>query len=257
MTLILAINAAQYRRTYDLTGSPLGLPLTAKYPRLQVVVEHVTLRGTLAGMLRNAALHVVTPSESINTKIDTVFHSAISMIGVNPDDSGQVYLDEPFHSNHFSLHEIHAGNPMHFLLILLAALLTCWMWRRSDTNQAGWYAVGLFLAAVFFSALLRWTQWSSRYQLPFFVLGAPLVGLMLDRYLPRKAAITITAILVVSAIPFAVSNRTRSLIPWNRVENVYHPRAYQYFLDGHTDIAAANIAAADFVNRLPCDQIAH
>ena len=85
---------------------------------------------------------------------------------------------------------------------------------------------------------------------------SPLVGLMLDRYLPRKAAITITAILVVSAIPFAVSNRTRSLIPWNRVENVYHPRAYQYFLDGHTDIAAANIAAADFVNRLPCDQIA-
>ena len=80
VTLILVINAAQYRRTYDLTGSPLGLPLTAKYPRLQIVVEHVTLRGTLAGMLRNAALHVVTPSESINTKIDTVFHSAISMI---------------------------------------------------------------------------------------------------------------------------------------------------------------------------------
>jgi hypothetical protein len=114
----------------------------------------------------------------------------------------------------------------------------------------------LLFSLTFFSALLRWTEWSSRYQLPFFVVGAPLVGFMLDRYLSKKIATLIGILMLLFAIPFAISNRTRSLIPWSRVESVYHPRVYQYFLDSHTAIAAANIAAADFVNQLPCDQIA-
>src|SRR5581483_3033 len=83
-----------------------------------------------------------------------------------------------------------------------------------------------------------------------------LVGVIFDRYLPRKSTVTIAAILVMSAVPFVVSNRIRSLVPWSHVENVYHSREYQYFLDNHREIAAANIAAANFVNRLPCDQVA-
>jgi hypothetical protein len=256
VVLILAINGPHYVRTYQLTGSPLGFPLPSKYPRLQVVVDHVSARGTIAGMLRNASLHVVTPSERVNTSIDRAFHSAIWKLGVDPDDRGQVYLDDPFHSNHFSLHEIHAGNPLHFLLIAFAIAGIIWKCRRQPRDPALWYAVGLLLSLTFFSALLRWTQWSSRYQLPFFVVGAALAGVMLDRYLPRKAATAIAAFLLLFAVPFAVANRTRSLVPWSRVENLYHRRSYQYFLDSHTAIAPANMAAAEFVNRLSCDRVA-
>lgn len=256
VVLILAINGPHYLRTYQLTGSPLGFPLPSKYPRLQVVVDHVGVRETLAGMLRNASLHMVTPSERVNAGIDGAFHSAIWKLGVDPNDRGQVYLDDPFHSNHFSLHEIHAGNPLHFLLIALAIALIIWKCRHRTKDPALWYAVGLLLSLTLFSALLRWTQWSSRYQLPFFVVGAALVGVMLDRYLPRKAATAIAAFLVLCAVPFALANRTRSLISWNRVENLYHRRDYQYFLDSHTAIAPANIAAAEFVNRLSCNHVA-
>jgi hypothetical protein len=256
VVLILAINGSHYLRTYQLTGSPLGFPLPSKYPRLQVVVDHVSARGTFAGMLRNASLHVVTPSECVNAGIDRAFHSAIWKLGVDPDASGQIYLDDPFHSNHFSLHEIHAGNPLHFLLIAAAILVVIWKSRHRTKDAALWYAVGLLLSLTFFSALLRWTEWSSRYTLPFFVVGAALVGVMLDRYFPRKTATAIVALLVLLAVPFAVANRTRSLVPWSRVENLYHARAYQYFLDSHTSIAPANIAVAQFVNQLSCDRVA-
>ncbi len=256
VVLILAINGPHYLRTYQLTGSPLGFPLPSKYPRLQVVVDHVSARGTLAGMLRNASLHLVTPSERVNARIDSVFHSALWKLGVDPDDPGQVYLEDPFHSNHFSLHEIHAGNPLHFLLIACALAAIVWKCRQQPSGPALWYAVGLLLSLILFSALLRWTQWSSRYQLPFFVVGAALAGVFLDRYLPRKAATVMAALLLLFAVPFALANRTRSLVPWSRVENLYHSRAYQYFLDSHAAIAPANLAAADFVNRLPCDRVA-
>ena len=256
VVLILAINGPHYLRTYQLTGSPLGFPLPSKYPRLQVVVEHVGVRETLAGMLRNASLHVVTPSERANSAIDRLFHSAIWTLGVDPNNRGQVYLDDPFHSNHFSLHEIHAGNPLQFLLIAAAIVITLWKCRHRSKDPALWYATGLLLSLMCFSALLRWTQWSSRYQLPFFVIGAGLVGLLLERYVPKRTATAIAALLVLFAIPFAVANRTRSLIPWSRVENIYHPRDEQYFLDSHTAIAPANIAAARFVNQLSCSRVA-
>jgi hypothetical protein len=256
IVLILAINGPHYLRTYQLTGSPLGFPLPSKYPRLQVVVEHVGVRETLAGMLRNASLHLVTPSERVNGGIDRVFHSAIWTLGVDPNDHGQVYLDDPFHSNHFSLHEIHAGNPLQFLLIAAAIVVIIWKCWRRPKDPALWYAIGLLLSLTFFSAMLRWTQWSSRYQLPFFVVGAALVGVMLDRYLPRKAATAIAALMILFAVPFALANRTRSLVPWSRVENLYHPRAEQYFLDSHMAIGPANIATAEFVNQLSCDRVA-
>ncbi len=256
VVLILAINGPHYLRTYQLTGSPLGFPLPSKYPRLQVVVDHVGVRETLAGMLRNASLHVVTPSERANSAIDRLFHSAIWTLGVDPNNRGQVYLDDPFHSNHFSLHEIHAGNPLQFLLIAAAIVITLWKCRHCSKDPALWYATGLLLSLMCFSALLRWTQWSSRYQLPFFVIGAGLVGLLLERYVPKRTATAIAALLVLFAIPFAVANRTRSLIPWSRVENIYHPRDEQYFLDSHTAIAPANIAAARFVNQLSCSRVA-
>jgi len=256
VVLILAINGSHYLRNYQMTGSPLGFPLPTKFPRLEVVVDHPEVRGTLAGMLRNASLQVLTPSESVNARIDRLFQSAIWKLGVDPNDHRQVFLDYPFHSNHFSLHEVHAGNPLHFLLIVVAIALVIWKpWRR-PRDPALWYAVGLLLSLTFFSALVRWSPWSSRLQLPYFVLGAALVGLVLERYLPRKAATATVALLILFAVPFAVANRTRSLIPWSRVENLYHPRAYQYFLDLHTEIAPANIAAAEFVNRLSCDRVA-
>jgi len=254
--LILAINGSHYLRTYQMTGSPLALPLLSKHPHLQVVVDHPGVRGMLAGMLRNASVQVLTPSESVNARIDGLFQSAIWKLGVDPNERGQVFLDYPFHSNRFSLHEVHAGNPLHFLLIVGAIALTIWKGWRRPKDLALCYAVGLLLALAFFSAMLRWTPWSSRFQLPFFVVGAALVGVMLDRYLPRKAVIVTAALLIFFAIPFAVANRTRSLVQWSRVENLYHSRSYQYFLDGHTDIASANIAAAQFVNQLSCDRVA-
>ena len=254
--VILSINGSHYGRNIKLTGSPLGFPLPSRYPRLQTVVGKITPRETLAEILRNASIHVVTPSERVNAAIDSGFHVAIRKIGVNPDDPAQIYLKDPFHSNHFSLHEVHAGNPLHFLLITISIGIVLWKALKAGDSRAGWYAAGIMLSLIMFSAMIRWTEWSSRYQLPYFIVGAPLVALVLDRYASKRQSTAVATVLLIVAIPFAFSNRIRSLISWSKVENVYHPRSMQYFLDSHNAIAAANIEAAKFVNQLPCNRIA-
>jgi hypothetical protein len=60
----------------------------------------------------------------------------------------------------------------------------------------------------------------------------------------------------VFAVPFAVSNRHRSLIRWNLVDDVYHPRSVLYFSDQHQAIAPTYLAVAQAVDRLNCRNVA-
>ncbi len=94
---ILALNAPQYIRCYELSGSPLGLPLPVDFPRIEVTVAHVTVRGTLANVLRNISLHLSTRSESINLKTERMFRLAIRGLGSDPDDPREIWFPgEPF-----------------------------------------------------------------------------------------------------------------------------------------------------------------
>ncbi len=253
---ILALNLPQYVRNYKLSGTPLGLPLPVVYPRTDLAIRHITVRRTVSNVLRNASLHMATPLESVNRRIGSAIRFGIRAIGDNPDDPEAIWLGTPFEMNHFSLHEIHAGDPLQFLLfIACVALLFVLHGKNEQKRKLLFYVAGILSAFLMISALLRWQIWSSRYHLPLFVLGAAFCGVVLERAIPRKAGILIAAILLLYAIPFVFLNRTRALLPWSRVTDVYHPRQDLYFTDFHEEIAKANIAAAGVIERLKCNNI--
>jgi hypothetical protein len=257
LLLIFALNAPQYLRSYELSGSPLGVPLPIRYPRTELVMAHVTIRGTTANVLRNLSLHLCSPSRNLNSHIENFVRRGIRLLGVSPDDPSQTWIGLPFHMNHFSSNEIIAGNPLHLILLLVSAAFL--LWRPKEGARRRWallYTAGIVASFLFFCALLRWQMWSSRYHLPLFVLGSALIGLALERYFPRSLANTVAATLVLFGVFFALTNRSRSLIPWSRVDDIYHSRAEQYFANEHQSIAPANIAAAQFMNRLDCHNIA-
>ena len=104
VVLILAINGPQYLRNYRFDGSPLGVPLN--YGQLQLTVQDVGVRSTLANILRNISFHTTTPSESLNSKIEHGYRDAIRALGVDPDDSRQVIWEKPFVLNHLSFQEL-------------------------------------------------------------------------------------------------------------------------------------------------------
>jgi hypothetical protein len=254
--LILAINGPQYLRSGDLTGSPLGLPFPDGGPRLHWMVDHIGPREILANTVRNISLHVVTPSEAVNARIEKLFRLGIEGIGVDPDDPREVWFATHFRLNHFSAHEIHAGNPLHLLLLLVSIGLV--LTRRKDgvRREAIWYALGIVAAFLFFCGLLRWQIYASRHHLPLFVLGSALAGLVLERYFSRRVATAVCLALFAYASLFLFANRLRSLVPWSRVDDVYHPRAVLYFSDQHEKLASTYIAAADAVNKTNCGNIA-
>jgi hypothetical protein len=257
LLLILALNGPQYARAYQLTGSPLGLPFPDGGPRLQWMVQRVSFGEAAANILRGLSIHTVTPSAAVNKDIEHSVRAMIGWIGQNPDDPGSVWPGRKFELNNFSVHEIHAGNPLHLLLFVVAIGILVWKRRKLPAPRATfWYASGIVASFVFFSALLRWQIWESRHHAPLFLLGAAVIALALEYGTGRWISSVIAALLLAYALCFVMVNRTRALVPWSRVDDIYHPRNIQYFGDQHENRAAANIAAAQFVNQLSCRHVA-
>jgi len=253
IALIMVTNAPQYLRNYEFNGKPLGLPMD--YGGVQFRIEDMGIRSTLASILRNVSLHTGTPFQSLNMAEERGYRGAMRAIGVDADDPRQVIWGEPFIVNHLAMQELLAGNPMHFFLILLA-LGIVFVKAGDPRNRALLsYSLGLLAAFISFSALLKWQRWSSRYHLPFFVLGAVIIALVLMRYVPRKV-VTIIAIVMVSwALLNASMNRYRSLIPVGRWLSAYGPRSLMYFAYENDNMAPSYIAAAKAVNRTDCANV--
>ena len=256
LLLILAVNAPQYLRCYRLTGSPLGLPFPDGGPRLHWRGDDLRVRGILANVVRNASVHLATPSSAVNARIGSIVRLTIRGFGVNPDDPGMTWPGEQFTMNHFSLSEIHAGNPLHFTLLIVSIGLLILGARNGPGREAVLLAVALVASFLLFCGVLRWQQYVSRHHLPLFVLGSALAGLALDRYFSKKVGSAIAIGFLACALPFAVANRTRSLVPWSLVTDVYDPRAELYFADQHQLIAKDYIAMCDALNASGCRGVA-
>jgi hypothetical protein len=257
LLLVLVVNAPQYLRCYELTGSPLGVPLADGGNRMNHRVVPVSLKGALANSLRNVSFHFGTPSQCFNSWIEQTFRRSIKGIGADPDDPKMIWKNGgPFRINRTSLSEINAGNPLHFLLLSIAIALAMRKDGRGTGRKDLWYALGIVAAFFLFSTLIIWQVWSSRYELPLFVLGAALTGSILEQRFARKVGTTIGFLLLVSALPFALLNHHRSLVRWSHGNDVYHPRSVLYFNDLHETLAPTYIAVADAVNKLNCGSIA-
>lgn len=256
LALILLVNGPQYFRCYGLTGSPLGLPFADGGPRLHWMVDHISVRSTLANILRNLSVHFCMPGERVNVQTEKLVRTAIHGIGIDPDDRSQLWPGDPFHMNHFSSHETLAGAPVHVILLLLSIGLVLWKPKEGVQPNARWYALGLVMAFVFFCGLLRWQVWISRHHMPILVLASALSGLVLERYFSRRIANIVAIVVLGMAMLFAAVNKTRSLVPWSRVDDVYHPRSALYFMDHQEVLAPIFIATAEAVNRLNCHNIA-
>ncbi|MDP9340417.1 MAG: glycosyltransferase family 39 protein [Acidobacteriota bacterium] len=253
VALILAINGPQYLRNYEFDGSPLGVPLN--YGQLQLTVQDIGVRSTLANILRNISFHTTTPVESVNLKIERGYRASMRGMGVDPDDPRQVIWEKPFVVNHLSFQELLAGNPFHFILLLVALGIVFVKFRSAANGPVFWYATGMTAAFVAFCAILKWQRWSSRFHLPFFVMGAVIVALAFTRYVPRKV-ITAAGILLVSwGLINGAMNRYRSLLPMGRWESAYLPRKQMYFAYELDYLAASYIAAAETVNKTNCTSV--
>ena len=257
----ILICAPLWIRNYRYTGSPLGLTYFDGAGSLQgrmLENARITPATIVANMARNVALHVGVPSDRINAFSTRACYGFIRAVGADPNDPGQLNATSFGNTPRFRVwfhprYEVLAGDPFPLLLLLLSGALFL-IYRRKLPKEIGWLWLGLAGAVALHSALLRWSQWNARYELPIFVLGASIAAVVLVETVPRWTVNLILALVLLYAAPLVLMNETRPLLTRHGLTGsiLTMHRDDAYFLDFHQKDAPSFIAAANAARNSGC-----
>jgi 4-amino-4-deoxy-L-arabinose transferase-like glycosyltransferase len=210
--LVLIINGGHYYRNYSLYGNPLGTDREYDDPQQKYTNNAFSPATLFSNIIRNAALHIGMPPPftNINFWLQKAVLHLHYMFGLDPADPGTTW--QGFTPRvQFSLDEDIAGNPLHFILgILAGTLILGHRWRRPDPLIA--FTIAVICGALLFCLILRWQPWSSRQQLPLFLLTACIIGLASEVYLLKWQATGLAVLALIMATPFVFYHHTRPII---------------------------------------------
>jgi hypothetical protein len=197
--LVLVINLGFWSRNYISFGGMFG-------PK-----EYLTTRtsqalgiGRLTGaIIRNAAIHFATPSDEYNNRITDSLKKAFENIDPNMKN---VKLTWAWN------HEDFAGSPLHMSMIIIAFVFLFVYYKRIKDRAVFEYAATIAGMFTLFSLIIGYDVFIIRLELPWLIVSAPLiaiaVSLLNDKWLPN----VLTFLLLLSAFPWILFNRTRPLI---------------------------------------------
>jgi 4-amino-4-deoxy-L-arabinose transferase-like glycosyltransferase len=219
LLVVISLNASHYMRNYTLFGNPLS---SGKTPRANLMFNGSTL---FSNVLRNTALDMGTPWETINDQMQAGFEEIFKVLHININDPKTTRV--PFEIVGSSLHEDKAGNPLHFILILLSIVLIA---ARRDIRKSPNllpYFLAVNMAFLSFCLYLRWLPWHSRLHLPLFVLWGPVIAVALSRIKSRFPVEAVMTVMLIFSIPYLFYNESRPLLGCDSIMTA--SRLDQYF----------------------------
>lgn len=249
--LLIGVNGGQFARNYDLYGAPFGPGGEGDRHEIKYLNGYFSGPEVASNVLRNTTLQVSTPASGMNHLIERTVGAVHRGLGIDPSDPQTTYGTTQFSVRQASNGEDTAGNPLHFALLAVVAVVVV-AFRRYRRSPLLPYLLCLVAGFLLFSTLLRWQPWNSRLMLPLFVLASPVAGSVLGG-LPRRLPAAALAIgLTLAATPWLVANRSRPLVASAVLQTspsiLATSRTDQYFakrpeLEGPYRSAAALIAA--------------
>jgi len=218
----LVLNVGHLYRNYALYEHPL--PTTDS----DYINEEFSPTVVFSSLVRNAALHIGTPSRHLNWY---TYRTIQILLGDQLNNRMST-----FGKTHFavlsSLHEDRAGNLPHFMLTGLV-LLSLPLVRIDRKTTVYCYASSVVFSVVLFCTILKWQPWGSRLHTPIFLLSAPLIAVALAGLpsIHEKLFVFLAILLFVYSSPFLLLNHSRPLIPYRGHSVLTTDRMKQYFVN--------------------------
>ena len=206
----ILICAPYWWRNYQVFQHPLGPQSESR----EFYNQPISLKGATLNLIRNTGIHIILPSAMADSATNWLA-DGLKAREWDLNDPAFTYNDHLFRFPTFSVSEDRSGN---FLLLLLISCLPIYLFvnrKKSATNFPFAYAILLTLTALLFAILLTWQAYQSRLMVGWFVMAAPLVGVMLGsgrRWLHWVSC----AVLLAGILPYIWLNPTKQLwTDWN------------------------------------------
>ena len=211
---ILVLNLGYFARDVITFGGPFG---SADWTLSKIASDWPG--QIIIGPMQQILLNGATPSERFTQALVDVEKSIAGALGV---------AKSPFTLIWAWNNEDYAGSPLHVLLITVTILAVIWLYRRSSARRKDslilQYAFVSSAAFLLFSWLSFFAAQNVRYQVPAFVLFAPLVGVTGELVLSRRWTWTVIGGLAMLSVPWILFNQSRPIVSWRprtRVNSIF------------------------------------
>jgi hypothetical protein len=253
----LLINAPQYARNYELSGSVLGYDSAHADGFFRWRNETLGWKPAVSNILRNTSEQLGARSDSWNRRIYQTVVNLHLLLGLDPQDPGATWRWSNFGPPRNSNHEADANNRWH-LLILVVALIVA-LYAAGAQGERRWLCYALGPAGGFFAFCfyLKWQPYFSRLEAPLFVISAPLAAMAMARIRPAVLQAAVCLLLLSNARLALMQNWTRPLTGPVNLRNT--PRPLAYFNDmaqwnnRASYLEAVNLTAASGCNLVGVD----
>lgn len=211
----------------------------------------------LSNIIKNATLHLVFPVNFINQRILDALEFIHEVLRVDISASETTFRFFPqfqFPANDSIFHEDVAGNLIHFFLLNLCLLLL-FIKRKSFSRKAFYYSLCILGMILIYSFFIAWQPWASRLQLSIFVLGVPLIAIVLEalfthqRVIVQLGCMVLLIALSYKSVPYLFSNATK---PFGKLFST--PRVEQYFAAATYNVSPY-ISAIDYIDEIGCQNV--
>lgn len=259
LLLVLALNAPHWARNTATFGWPLGPRDSGSADGVRDKLTNDALTpGILASnVVRNLSLHAGIGHPGVDRAVQRATEHLHQLVGLDLEDprSTRLYSDTRFRVRGDPTDPDSAGNPVHLVLMVLAAVRVAWSrGLRQSQRLLSRYGIALAAAFLLFCLVLKWQPWHSRLQLPLFVLAAPFVAAAWHGA-PRLlgAAAVLLSVLAVRPLLY---NRLAPLAGKHTVFGT--PRADQYFQSyggGPSSRRREYLAALGLLRERRCERV--
>lgn len=254
--LLFAVNGLHWMRNFKVFQHPLGT--SPEY--IVYTNKEFSIPILLSNIIRNLALHISTPSASINRLILNGLTRIHSLLGIDINDPRT--SSSNFQLNSLINHEDLAANTVHLLLIVVAIAFAAIAWKKKAINFSVInYILCIIGGFLLFCMLLAWTPFHTRLHLPIFVLSSAFVGCVLAKQWSMKLVNLVVTFLLICSLFWVFFSETRpviansNFIKTGRLENLFTKSRTELYFMGRRNYKVPMTGAADFIKSQQCSDI--
>jgi hypothetical protein len=222
--IIFFLNFGHFSRNINFSGNPLGFNI-GDNPWIN---KGVGPNAFIGNFLKNFGLNLAVPNERLNKTTAKTISKLIQQFNIDPADPQYTLIPQYGYYIPFSLYESTAPNTPHFIIILV--LFISFFVRKKNQINLRFYFYSVLATFVLFSLLNIWDGRNNRYLLCFFVISAPFVAYMLNRFNLIKLSNVLAIFLILYSLPYLLFNKSRPLLANINIEKKKIQFYKPYFL---------------------------
>jgi hypothetical protein len=208
IALFFLIFSSFFMRNFEVFDSILGVSNTSQLATERIPNLYFSWKAGLVNFIKNLGLHAGIPFAQFNSFIDHIILNIEQLIGFKPNDPS-FQLDE--YQTRFSLNEDTAPNTLHFYLGLMLLIFGRFSTKFKDHKFLFTITVLSYVGIFLSSLIFKFQLWSSRTQLPFFILNSFIISLFILE-LGKFYKYLLVGIFIFYGVVISITNQSKPLI---------------------------------------------